>query len=303
MTTGIRFIDSENRYEIVRELGRGGMATVFEVIDNENELKTHVALKLSSSDLLIRETSYAHLESEFNVIQRICSPHTIKVFNKGISTSGAPFFTMELISGETLDAAIRSRTKENWFTPPEIIELLIGLAEGVHAVHQAGLVYADIKPSNILVSGTPERSEVKLIDYGITCSSVPYTSDPELNISTSSGLTGTTLYMSPEQIRGLPLTIRSDVYSFGIVAFLLCTGELPFGGEGIFSVTASHLLGKVPPVRTINPNIPKSLERIIHVSLEKLPGNRYSNMTEIIDRLHQITEDKGTLSRVLRFFR
>jgi serine/threonine-protein kinase len=278
------------------------MATVFEVIDRASESETHLALKLATSDPSIRETSYSHLESEFKVIQRIHSPHTIKVFNSGIGSTGAPFFTMELISGETLDAVLRSRTKEHWFTASEIVSLLTKIAEGVDAVHQAGLVYADLKPSNIIVSERSDEPQVKLIDFGITCSSIPYTSDPELNVSTSSGLTGTSLFMSPEQVRGLPLTVRSDIYSFGILAFLLCTGELPFGGEGIFSVTASHLLGKVPPLRTLNPKIPRSLERVILVALEKLPGDRYSSMSEINERLRQVSGDDHPFSRFFKLF-
>lgn len=301
MTTYPRFIDSENRYEIVRELGHGGMATVFEALDRGGDRETRVALKVASTDPSMRETSFSHLESEFMVIQRIQSPYTIKVFERGVTSNNAPFFTMELLKGETLDDAIKRRTKESWFNTSEIIDLLIQIADGIHAVHQAGLVYADLKPSNVIVSSGSDKPHVKLIDFGIACSSVPYTTDPELNVSTSSGLTGTSLFMSPEQIRGFPLTVRSDVYSFGIVAYVLCTGELPFGGEGIFSVTASHLLGKVPPLRRINPNMPKLLERVIHVALEKLPGDRYSSMSEVTERLHQISEDKSVFSTVLKF--
>ena len=157
-------------------------------------------------------------------------------------------------------------------------------------MHEKGYVYADLKPANILVMEDNGQFDLRLLDFGITSKAVPFS--PELTLATpseTSAMTGTSLYMSPEQVRGAPLTIRSDIYSFGILAFEVCTGEVPYQGEGLFTITASHLLAKIPSVRERNRGVPRVLDRVIGVSLEKLPGDRYEGMGVVQKRLETLS--------------
>ena len=297
------YIDSQNRYAVVRELGRGGMAIVYEVIDTHAASDTnrsspqHVALKLAANDPAIRATSYERITQEFAIARALQGPRIVKVYDQGTATTGAPFFTMELLHGTPLSELIATRKVGTYFTVSEIVEILTQVAEALSTVHERGYVYADLKPANILVREVDGHYDIALLDFGITTKAVPFT--PQLTLSTPSdtaALTGTSLYMSPEQVRGAPLTIRSDIYSFGILGFEVCTGEVPYQGEGLFMITASHLLAKIPSVREKNPEIPRGLERVIHSALEKLPGDRYGSISEVRATLNSVTKPKSFFS-------
>ena len=300
------YIDPQNRYEVVKELGRGGMAIVYEVKDTHtltNGAPTQRALKVATNDPTLRATSYRRIEEEYTITKALQSPRTVQVYDLGTAATGAPFFTMELLRGTPLSELIKARPKGAPFTLPEILQILTQIAEALQSVHEKGYVYADLKPANILVMEDNGQFDLRLLDFGITSKAVPFS--PELTLATPSEtgvMTGTSLYMSPEQVRGAPLTIRSDIYSFGILAFEVCTGEVPYQGEGLFTITASHLLAKIPSARERNVQIPRALDRLVHAMMEKLPIERFATISEVLTSLTKIspqTEGQSLLQRAL----
>ena len=284
-------VDAAGRYAVVRELGRGGMATVYLVNDNSPGVgqPASVALKVLHSDQSAHERGRQRFVREFELLSIITHPNVIRVFEQGEAQSGAPFFTMEHVAGRTLKDLIAERGLQGQVPLPQVLGILLQVGKALCAAHAAGVLYCDLKPSNILLQEQDGGVDVRLVDFGIAQSSVVHGSGEALTDASGSAgaLTGTTLYMSPEQVRGVPLAVTSDIYSFGVVAFELCCGVVPFQQEGLFAVTASHLIGKVPEVRRVNPETPASIERMIMVCLSKEPSERYASMVDIVDRVRR----------------
>jgi serine/threonine protein kinase len=300
-------IDRNGRYTVLALLGLGGMAAVYRVRDGAAPTgqPAEVALKLLLPEGAASEVGRTRFMQEFEQLRAINDDRIVRVFERGETERQEPFFTMQLVSGATMKSVVAEgapAVAEQRILPIEhVVALLLEIARAVEAVHSARVLYLDLKPSNILL--IEERDELRacLIDFGIAQA----ISDAEHVERESTGtFVGTSLYMSPEQVRGSALNVRSDIYSFGVVAFELCTGRLPFDRETVFDVAASHLLGKVPELRSFNKRIPSRLEQVVQVCLSKEPGDRYESMSDVIDRLERIAK-KNTptgIARLLRFF-
>lgn len=293
------FIDSHNRFEVMRLLGQGGMASVYEVIDHQTIEKKAVALKLASSEPNVRESAKRRLLSEFEILRKIASPRIIRVMERGESINGSPFFTMEIASGEPLATWLENRPGR--LPVMEIVQLLTEIANAVGEVHEAGVVFADLTPANIFVADENGKYSVKLIDFGLACESVPFEASVDLSKSQHGSLVGTKTHISPEQVRGDPLTIRTDVYAFGIVAYQVCTGQLPYQMDNPLALIANQAVSRTPSIRAINPDLPRSLELIILVAMEKDPADRFAEMQEIVDCLTRVS-DKSWFQRTLQSF-
>jgi serine/threonine-protein kinase len=263
-----------DRYRIERELGRGGMATVFLAHDLKHDRP--VALKVLHSQLAVMLGSDRFLR-EIRLCARLQHPHILAVHDSG-DADGQLWFTMPYVEGETL----RDRLKREKQLPVDDALRIAGeVADALDYAHQHGVIHRDIKPENILLSGGPSgRSHALLADFGIALALAP---DERL---TETGMSvGTPHYMSPEQAAAQrDLDPRTDIYSLGCVLYEMLTGEPPFTGPSPQAVLAKRLSEPVPHVRT-GREVPLPLERAVTRALARAPADRFATAGEFADAL------------------
>ena len=293
-------IDCDGRYTVVAPLGRGGMASVYRVRDALPPIgqPAEVALKLLLPEGAANKAGHARFVQEFELLRAIDNSRIVRVFEQGEAKNNAPFFTMKFASDKTAKSVIAEGAQnvgnQRSLSTKHLLAILLEIARALDAAHRAQVLYLDLKPSNIMLVEEPEGHRVCLIDFGIACE----ISASGLNDNRSPrAFIGTSLYMSPEQVRGSALDVRSDIYSFGVVGFELCTGRLPFDREAAFDVAASHLLGKPPEIRSLNKHIPPRLAQILNVCLSKEPEYRYQSIREVIERLEQLSGKGAAVER------
>lgn len=276
------------RYQIVRRLGFGGMAEAYEVSDLQGPKK--VALKIVRAEYAHNAQLQARFQHEFSILKDLAHPNIVQVFECSETGDGRAFFTLELLNGKTLESLIR----ENPLSVNETRAILIQVAEALSFLHTHHLVYCDLKPANIIVSKSPNGANAlscTLIDFGIA-------QRVQKEHTAQQNITGTSHYLSPEQVRGIPLDNRSDIYAFGVLGYELMTGKPPFIQQELFSATASHLIGKVAPLRESRSDVPKGLSTLLHLCLAKDPDDRYQSMNEVLERL-TAPEEQGFLQKLL----
>ncbi|MCU0302998.1 MAG: protein kinase [Thermoanaerobaculales bacterium] len=256
-----------HRYEILTELGRGGMGVVYKARDTR--LDRDVAIKV------LRETSpeiAARLEEEAKTAATLNHPGIVTVFDFEAGFGGY-FIAMEFVPGEALDQVVRSARER---VSANLLPILIRLADAVAYAHQHRVIHRDLKPANILL--TP-GFEVKVLDFGIAAR-LDLTSGRDLRVY------GTPYYMAPEQIRGKRPTPATDVYSFGATAFHLATGRPPFN-EG--SIVDAHLRQPPPDILDLEPQLDPRLGELILKCLEKEPDARFRNGSELHEALARLS--------------
>ncbi|MGB9699836.1 MAG: serine/threonine-protein kinase [Thermodesulfobacteriota bacterium] len=264
------------RYEIIKELGRGAMGLVYQAHDPE--IDRLLALKVLREDRLTSAAFVQRFLKEARAIGRLSHPRIVTVYDVG-QDHGTIYIAMELLQGEPLNALLEKRK----FSPEEITNLGIQVAETLDYAHQKGIVHRDIKPSNILVQ--PD-GQIKITDFGIA-----HIEDPEASVQTQAGeILGTPAYMSPEQVMGQQADGRSDLFSLGIILYELSTGKRPFGGSNLASIFKSITQDQPPSPAELNPAIPKSLSQVIMRCLEKNPASRYPTGKDLADALRETQE-------------
>jgi serine/threonine protein kinase/dipeptidyl aminopeptidase/acylaminoacyl peptidase len=271
---------SFDRFEIRALLGKGGMGEVYLAHDTLHNRP--VALKLlppefaNNADRLRRFEQEAHAASALN-------HHNIIVTYEIGQVESIPFIAMEFVEGETL----RRYLKRSPMPVSDVIEVVAQIAQALSAAHESGIVHRDIKPENIMLSNS---LQIKVLDFGLAKLMEPMRSrvaTPEAstvtNLSTGPGaVLGTTNYMSPEQLRGLTVDARTDIWSMGIVLYELLTAELPFKGHNTNEVIVSILEREPQPIALNCPGIPIGLERVIRKSLRKNREERYQTARELL---------------------
>jgi eukaryotic-like serine/threonine-protein kinase len=240
------------RYEIVSALGSGSMGAVYRARDRE--LDDEVALKVLSAEA--DGTAQAErARQEFRLARQITHPNVVRAYDFG-EVEGLRFFTMEYVPGTTLRELV---DRHAGLEPTPALQIAKQICRGLAAVHKAGIVHGDLKPQNVMVMG---NGVAKLMDFGVARARAR----PD-----ASGLlvSGTPLYMSPEQARGAELDDRSDIYSAGVVMFEMFTGRLPFEGEDASEIMAMHLNDPPPDPRALRPGLPEPIAQIILACLSK----------------------------------
>lgn len=259
------------RYEIIKELGKGSMGMVFQAHDPNLDIQ--VALKVLRQDRVVSEAFVKRFLSEAKALGRLDHPNIVRVYNVD-EDAGTVYIAMEFIEGEPLNEVMQKKK----FSPGEIIEFGITVAEALDYAHQKGIVHRDVKPSNILVR--PE-GRLKITDFGIA-----RIEDPEGHQQTQAGeILGTPAYMSPEQVESKPVDGRSDLFSLGIILYELSTGTRPFKGENLASVFNAIIKGSPLQIREAAPAIPEELSKIIMKCLEKSPDERFKTGRELAEAL------------------
>jgi eukaryotic-like serine/threonine-protein kinase len=261
------------RYEIVDELGRGGMGVVYRA--NDPIIGRIVALKtvrLSSEGAGI---SHAELlerfQNEARAAGRLTHPNIVVVYDAG-EDHGLYYITMELIDGKSLQAVLENGRK---LTIQRIVPIIEQVCSALEFAHRRGVVHRDIKPANIMLN---REDHVKITDFG-TAKILQYGTQQKTNAI------GTPGYMSPEQIKGRGIDGRSDIFALGVMLYEMTTGQRPFQGEDVASVLYKILNQEPPPPHKVEPSIPPGVSSTIMKALSKNPHMRYESCAELIDDL------------------
>ena len=269
-----------SQYRVLREIGHGGMATVYDAEDTL--LHRHVALKVIAESLLRDESAVTRFEQEARAAAALVHPNICTVYEL-TQYKGRPVIVMELIEGESL----RETLRRGPLAVDAVIDIGISVADALDAAHQKGFIHRDIKPGNIM---TNERGQVKLLDFGLAKSGdqeqLEQGTDPD-----DGAIGGTVQFMSPEQTRGNAIDARSDLFSLGIVLYELTTGQRPFKRQS--GVATMDAIRTVHPasLRSLNPQVPEALELVIAKLLEKDLSNRYQSAADLRSDLESLKLD------------
>ncbi|MGB3861251.1 MAG: protein kinase [Candidatus Aminicenantaceae bacterium] len=262
------------RYQIIQELGRGGMGVVYKAHDTK--LKRTVALKFLPQELTHISEVKERFMHEAQAAAALDHPNICTVYEFD-EAEDKTFISMAYIEGQSLKKKIERGPLEL----DEAIRMAIQTAEGLQEAHKRGVVHRDIKSANIMVT---ERDQAKIMDFGLA--RVTGTT-----LVTQKGMTmGTIAYMSPEQAQGEEVDCRTDIWSFGVVLYEMFSGQLPFKGEHDQAVVYSILNEKPKRITDLRSKIPTSIEQVIDKAMEKDPEDRYQNIDEMLDDLKSISE-------------
>lgn len=270
------------RYEIIEEIGRGGMGRVYRAYDRQ--LKEDVALKLLKPEISFNEKAVERFRNELKFARRIAHPRVCRMYDLGESGL-AHYLTMEYVEGEDLKAFIR---RSDHLTTAKALDIGRQIAEGLEEAHRLGVVHRDLKPQNVMID---REGKAKIMDFGLA------------RISETEGLTGSGLmlgtpeYMSPEQVDLKDVDGRVDIYALGIILYEMVTGHVPFKGETPLAVALKQKNEKARDVRESNPLVPDTLISVILKCLEKDPGHRYQTAAETSEALLEV--ERGLSSAVL----
>ena len=273
----------KNRYEINKELGRGGMAVVYEATDIM--LDRQVALKMLRPEYASDEEFIKKIRHEARAVARISHPNVVNIYDIG-QTENYHYLVMENIIGQNLKDIIEAREK---LPIIEALDISSQIAAALNVAHESDIVHCDIKPHNIIL--TPEN-QVKVTDFGIARA---VSSTVTLDMTDS--VVGSAHYFSPEQAKGGEITPLTDIYSLGVVLFEMLTGTVPFKGETAVSVALKHIKEPVPDLSDYNNSIPEEVNQLIKKALAKDPDDRFSSALEMREELLQAMAKINRLRR------
>ncbi len=264
-------------FRILRRLGRGGMAEVY--LAEQTQLKRNVAVKVLHKERVADATYLKRFQTEAMAAGSLNHPHIVQVLTIG-DQDGIQYIAQEYVPGMNLREFLARKG------PPELalaVRIIRQVASALQAAHTAGIVHRDIKPENIMLT---RKGEVKVADFGLA----QLTQEGERVNLTQDGITmGTPLYMSPEQVKGSKVDLRTDIYSLGVTCYHMLTGAPPFRGETAISIAVQHLKQEPEPLEKIRGDLPPLLCRIVQKMMAKDPEKRYQSAQAIAKDLKRVT--------------
>ena len=275
--------ESLGHYEIVAELGRGGMGVVYK--GYEPALTRYVAIKELSPALAHDHNLVERFLREARSMAALNDPHIIQVYFIG-QENNQPFFAMEFVEGESLSQLIK---REGRLPIADVLKILLQTARGLQTAHERGVVHRDIKPANLMLD---LRGRIKIADFGIALARQEF----DAKLTGTGEFVGTPGYLSPEICLGKSVDARSDLFALGIVMFEALTGRLPFSDESPLKLMLDVVQAEIPDIRDINKEVDASTAAILTRLVAKEPGDRYQSAADLIDdlELHPLVAGKGT---------
>ncbi len=272
------------RYQVVEEMGRGGMGRVYKVIDTK--LKEELALKVIHPEIAADQRIIKRFGNELKMARKISHKNVCRMYHLE-EDAGIHYLTMEFIRGESLKDMIGMMGQ---LSPGQALSVVKQVCEGLAEAHKLGVVHRDLKPSNIMID---REGNARIMDFGIARSL------KAKGITRTGTMIGTPEYMSPEQVEGLETDQRSDLYSLGVILYEMVTGRIPFDGETPFSIALKHKSEEPQDPRRVNPQIPENISRLIMRCLEKDREKRYQTAEELLADISKIEEGIPTEERVI----
>lgn len=266
------------RYQIIEEVGRGGMGSVFKARDIDLDIL--VALKMIHPALMARPGTVERFKKELLIAREISHENVIRIYDFG-EIDGIKFISMQYIDGENLAELIRTSGPLSIQT---CLNISKGIGQGLHAAHRCGIIHRDLKPQNIMVD---KKGRIYITDFGLAKSL------EEGDLSSPGTVVGTPQYLSPEQARGDKLDQRSDIYALGIIMYEMATGRELFTSDSMMGYLHKHIQEKPPNPSISNPLIPTFLEKIILRCLEKEPARRYPRIEALLLDLEKEKASSG----------
>ncbi len=255
-----------DRYQIIKTIGEGGMANVYLAYDTI--LDRNVALKVLRGDLSNDEKFVRRFQREALSASSLSHPNIVEMYDVG-EDEGQYYIVMEYVDGKTLKQLVKRRGA---LTLNEVIDIMLQLTDGIAHAHDSYIIHRDIKPQNIMIM---ENGLVKITDFGIAMAL------NSTQLTQTNSVMGSVHYLPPEQANGKGASVKCDIYSLGILMYELLTGSIPFKGENAVEIALKQMKEPLPSVTMINPDIPQSIENILIKATAKNPKNRYNDAREM----------------------
>ena len=278
-------------YEIVAKIGAGGMGEVFRARDSR--LSRDVAIKILPFHYASSDDRLSRFEQEARATGALNHPNIVSIHDFG-SHEGSPYVVTELLEGETL----RAKLKSGPLAPRKALDYGVQMARGLAAAHEKGIIHRDVKPENIFLT---RDGRLKILDFGLAkvSSDLSYSANDStvatLRAPTNPGVVmGTVGYMSPEQVRGLPVDHRSDVFSFGSVLYEMLTGEQAFRGDSAVEVMNAILKDEPVEPSSFVGSLPPGVDRVLHHCLEKQADSRFQSASDLAFDLEALSLASGS---------
>ena len=256
-----------DRYEVKETIGEGGMANVY--LAHDEILDRSVAIKVLRGDLSNDEKFVRRFQREALSASSLSHPNIVEIYDVG-EDNGDYFIVMEYVPGKNLKQLLKKRGN---LTVTEVVDIMLQITSAMGVAHDGLIIHRDLKPQNILIM---DDGGIKITDFGIAMA---------LNatqLTQTNSAMGSVHYFPPEQASGKGSSLKSDVYSLGIMMYELLTGSLPFKGENAVEIALKHLKEPIPLIKDTMSNIPQSIENVIVKATAKNPKNRYNNANEMM---------------------
>ncbi len=266
-----------DRYEIIKSIGEGGMANVY--LGRDTILDRNVAIKVLRGDLANDEKFVRRFQREALSASSLAHPNIVEMYDVG-EDDGTYYIVMEYVEGKTLKQLLKKR---GTLTLSEAIDIMSQLTEGMAHAHDSYIIHRDLKPQNIMIR---DDGQIKITDFGIAMAL------NSTQLTQTNSVMGSVHYLPPEQASGKGCTIKSDIYSMGIIFYELLSGSLPFRGDNAVEIALKHMREPLPSLREDNPSIPQSIENIIKKATAKNPKNRYDSARSMHEDLLTALNDE-----------
>ena len=266
-----------DRYEVIRSIGEGGMANVY--LGYDTILDRNVAIKVLRGDLANDEKFVRRFQREALSASSLAHPNIVEMYDVG-EDDGTYYIVMEYVDGKTLKQLLKKRGS---LTLSEAIDIMSQLTDGMAHAHDSYIIHRDLKPQNIMIK---DDGQIKITDFGIAMAL------NSTQLTQTNSVMGSVHYLPPEQASGKGCTIKSDIYSMGIIFYELLSGSLPFRGDNAVEIALKHMREPLPSLREENPSIPQSIENIIRKATAKNPKNRYDSARSMHEDLLTALNDE-----------